>query len=122
MDTGFTVQNYSHYMPLEVQLIKPRCHFRSVIEQNGPGSDNTSTDVPPYRGEYESRKDKRMAFKSVCTDIKVFMVVLNVSRSLDGSCCFTSGHTHTHLCVTSGERQLVAVRFKTLVGKRANSI
>lgn len=34
MDTGFTIQTNSHCMALEVQLIKPKCHFSLVIEQS----------------------------------------------------------------------------------------
>lgn len=49
MDTGFTLQNYSHCMPLEVQLIKPKCQFILVIEQNDSlCKDNTSTGSLPF--------------------------------------------------------------------------
>lgn len=82
MDTGFTVQNNSHCVALEVQLIKPKCHFSLVIEQSDSlGWDNTSTYALPFRGEYESSKDKRMALKWACRGIKVFTGAVNVSRS-----------------------------------------
>lgn len=64
MDTGFTIQNNSHCMALEVQLIKRKCHFSLVIEQSdGLGRDNAGSSALSYRGEYESGKDKRMALK-----------------------------------------------------------
>lgn len=82
MDTGFTVQNNSHCKALEVQLIKLKCHFSLVIEQSDSlGWDNTSTNALPYRGEHESRMDKRMALKWACRGIKVFTGAVNVSRS-----------------------------------------
>lgn len=82
MDTGFTIQNNSHCMALEVQLIKPKCHFSLVIEQSdGLCRDNASTSALAYRGEYESGKDKRMALKWACKGIKVFTGAVNVSRS-----------------------------------------
>lgn len=64
MDTGFTVQNNSHCMALEAQLIKPKCHFRLIIEQSdGLGRCNASTSALSYGGGYESGKDNRMALK-----------------------------------------------------------
>lgn len=82
MDTGFTVQNNSHWMALEVQLIKPKCHFSLVIEQSdGLGQDNASTSALSYREEYESGKDKGMVLKWACKGIKFFTGAVNVSRS-----------------------------------------
>lgn len=67
MDTG-----------LEVQLIKPKCHFSLVIKQNDSlGCDNTSTDTT----EENMKAGRIKPLKSVCRGIKVFMVPLNVSRS-----------------------------------------